>query len=80
MRSRNCHSPVQWSSTRWNIKSLLDFLKMDWVYVTSQFLQDGNEVMIMPAITRVRPRSKAKRLVHFSCDVAYYILRYYFIR
>ena len=49
-----------------------------WVWITEQLLQDGAEVMIMPALTNKRI-SNAKRIFRFGCDAAYYILRWYII-
>jgi hypothetical protein len=49
---------------------------MTWVFVTRQLLANGNELMIIPAVANLVPRSKIQRCMYMLSDVVYYSARY----
>ena len=52
---------------------------MSWVVVSKQLLQNGNELMIIPAVANLVPRSRFERFAYMVSDVVYYAARYAFV-
>ena len=55
---------------------------MSWVFVTKQFVENGNEYMLAPMVSNyLAPRkSKLIRALHFGFDMMYYVGKYIILR